>query len=1063
MSLTLLSTNDECLGGASTLRLAGALLKRGGATVLVRTFAQALLVQKSLADAGLSLGASVTTPDALVRDLWDLWGDGRRVVDDATRALLIGEVLKNEAEGTGPATGTVRLLSSLAKEGLPFMDEALEKNGEALSPAERGMAQLLGDYAQLLEEHGLVEGAACACELPAALSSAGASCPNLLLVGLDRMTRAERAFVTGVARGAEVTFVLRETNEYASESARALAGQLEEESGRLGVEVRRDWMRVDASEGDSRHCDELRGLGSELFRASGAHVPQAGAVRLLEPSGPLAEAELVAREAASLAGEGKGDLLVVVPSTRQAWHELAQKLVARGLAVRTTLSVPTLHTSAGGAFMAFASAVAQLQELASTWPEPVEGADGTYYRLGPMDWWPPKGLVDFLLHDISQVGAARAHSLDAKWRGDRLLSPEDVLQKLLNPRATSPVVAQATRELLKGRVGSAASKLLQSYPQRGVVDPSNPTDAVVSLEHEECVAVLAKVLGAAGTLKELGVTADPNVPGSVDLTTLVGQVELLLAGSSVTLRPVAQPAHPVAEVLLASRGQAAGLEPASFDAAIVCGLTSQEYAVPSVDNELRGMLEDLGIEARRDPLLDQRAEFHRICSLPRTDLLLERAMFTADAHETYPAVMLTEVLSCYADSLPKVPLAEEEACANLSARGVAPSEVGRDVVAPAGHISNVLRDLVAVPQAGQELRPGELPLLSASQLESYLECPLKWFSLRRLRLGDNDAGFGGAEMGTFAHRVLELTYTQLREEGCARLDARDTKAMAHAREVLESCFASHLEHQYIRSGSRGVYQALVAHTSSEESALEVLLRDLLSTLDYDAQRMLGYEPRAFEWSFGRGHEEEGATLPAPAEVTYAGVRVTGTVDRIDVNGHGQAIVVDYKHKSPAGFFAEYAAFGKATGQGKPADKDAGQDKPAGQPADAKDFVLPRRIQSLMYAQVVRRALPDLRVVGALYLCTRGIHELSGAVEQNQADNVFGGTLGPRRETQVVVSRGQSFGCADASGFEALLDATEEAIAAKVERLRAGHIEAEPLDAEACSFCPVNNCERRIQP
>ena len=61
-----------------------------------------------------------------------------------------------------------------------------------------------------------------------------------------------------------------------------------------------------------------------------------------------------------------------------------------------------------------------------------------------------------------------------------------------------------------------------------------------------------------------------------------------------------------------------------------------------------------------------------------------------------------------------------------------------------------------------------------------------------------------------------------------------------------------------------------------------------------------------------------------------------------------------------------------------------------------------------------------------------------------------------------VPRGEAFGRTDASGMEALLDASEEAIARAMERLLAGDIEANPLDAEACQFCPVLNCERRLR-
>ena len=176
---------------------------------------------------------------------------------------------------------------------------------------------------------------------------------------------------------------------------------------------------------------------------------------------------------------------------------------------------------------------------------------------------------------------------------------------------------------------------------------------------------------------------------------------------------------------------------------------------------------------------------------------------------------------------------------------------------------------------------------------------------------------------------------------------------------------------------------------------------------------------------------------------YAGVLLTGTVDRIDVDAHGQAVVIDYKHKSDAGFAREYDAFAAGVEPGS--------------------FSLPRRVQSLIYAQVVRRAFPDLTVRAALYLCTKGAHALAGAVDENLADVVFGERgLSSRRLPSVAVPRGESFGLAGARGMEALLDASEEAIAQRMGRLMEGDIEANPIDAEACQFCPVLNCERRLR-
>ena len=120
------------------------------------------------------------------------------------------------------------------------------------------------------------------------------------------------------------------------------------------------------------------------------------------------------------------------------------------------------------------------------------------------------------------------------------------------------------------------------------------------------------------------------------------------------------------------------------------------------------------------------------------------------------------------------------------------------------------------------------------------------------------------------------------------------------------------------------------------------------------------------------------------------------------------------------------------------------------------------MQSLIYGQVVRRAFPGLTVRAAVYLCTKGGHALAGAVDENLADNVFGGRApSAARLERVCVPRAEGFGRAGEGGMEALLDSCEEAVAAAISRMLAGDIEAAPVDADACLFCPVLNCERRL--
>ena len=1045
MSLTVLTTKDEQLAGQAFITMAREGAGRGGLLVLVPTFAEVLRVQKRLANEGVGLGVEVTTPNSWVRDRWDVWGDGRRVVDGSSRVLVMTEALRkaqqNSSVPLAQTSGTVKLLCSLAQRALPWKDAALKQYGELLAPAELSAMSVLNTYNDLLESQGLVEGATCACELCATLERAGVKLPHTVFLGFGDLGKDVRELLMGLAMRGEVTLVARMANTLSCEQTLQMVKQVEGEAKGLGIEV---LHALDDVVSSANRTSELDALTRGLFKKMDSKLEPTGAVRLLLPSGPLAEAELVAREVGALAQKGCRSVLVVVPDVRRAWRELVPKLVAHDMSVKAQLSLPPLKTETGRSFLGYVRTVAQLVELGKTWPAPRAGVDGECVQVGDMSWWPPQDLVDFLLCDVSHTSPAKARNLDVYWRSDRLLAPAGVLAQLQSARLTSDPVERATRELLRGRLGSAASKLLQPYVEKGMGVSSNVQGHRTSLAREEATAVLASFLSVASTLHELGITADPAASTSVSLLELVNKAELALGTARVVLRPQICVENERAHVVLVGRGGAAAFEPASFDAAVLCGLTSVDFAVPTGEGELEGMLCDLAIEPKADPLPAQRALFSKLCALPTQELLLERPLFGADAKETYPAVMLNELLSCYASELASSKLPEDHARANLAAAGVSPVQMDQETVAPAGRIDDELRRLVLVPQEGQAELPGGLPVLSASQLESYLECPLKWFSLRRLRLGDNDAGFGPLEMGTFAHRVLELTYAQLYEEGRAKLDVRDVDGMAHAHAVLDEQFRIHSEHQHMRAGNKGVYQALIAHSSQEKSALERLQRDLGSTLEYAAARFEGYEPRAFEWEFGRGRsKEEQGGLPSVPEATYAGVRVTGTVDRIDINGQGQAVIIDYKHKGPTGFFGEYAAFGTSG-------------------PDSDEFVLPRRIQALLYAQVVRRAFADVRVVGALYLGTRGSHELSGVVDEAQSDAIYGGTLGPRRAKQVVVGRQESFGQADACGMDALLDATEQAIAHKVERLREGHIEAEPIDAAACKYCPVANCERRMQ-
>ncbi|WP_041239463.1 PD-(D/E)XK nuclease family protein, partial [Gordonibacter pamelaeae] len=159
----------------------------------------------------------------------------------------------------------------------------------------------------------------------------------------------------------------------------------------------------------------------------------------------------------------------------------------------------------------------------------------------------------------------------------------------------------------------------------------------------------------------------------------------------------------------------------------------------------------------------------------------------------------------------------------------------------------------------------------------YLECPCKWFSLRRLRLSAPDAGFGPLEMGSFSHGVLKSFYEHFIEMGNAKVAPGN---LEEARALMRETFARHLAFQPELKRKANPLLPLTAFERAEAHGLE---RRLVSYLDREAALLPGFSPAFFELDFGTREP-----------FAYGGFELRGSVDRIDVNGRGQAVVIDYK-------------------------------------------------------------------------------------------------------------------------------------------------------------------------
>ncbi len=1077
------TSQEGCLSPAAIEALTGAAATRSAVYLAASSFEQGLQMQKELATRGLSLGVETCTLATLSQDLWRLWGDGTTCVDPVTRRILARRAMRSVPAGLlgkmQDNPGTIDVVAKLASRALPWLP--LDEEGDpqealcsaaGLSESEVAALRVAGAYRKLLHKAGYLESSEILERVPRALPEKVREGAALVVCDHVSLTRAQREFIVGMAAFAQVDVCAQVPEGPAGELARNSLAWLRADSKRAGVEVAVEeedtlgsTVEAVAPADVPARAPEIQGLLDALFDPRST-LASTGAVELLQPAGPVAEPELVARKAWDLAQAGAHRVTVAVADTQAAWQDLAPKLAARGLTVKARLRRDVSEIYAGRVFIAYLRQVAQLKELAESWPAKEACEEGELVRLGDMGWWPPQALIDFLMHDMARLKKGRAYDIDKAWRGNRLLTPAAVLDELMSPKKTSNACAKAMAELMLGRVGSCASKLMDAYRVKpGAPAADKPAD---ELCRQEATGVLQAAMMVAGALAQLGVTAAPLADNAIALSSLVEQVVDELEHISLVLTPSlpaaglgetdedGAAANGPCEVVICSLADAARLSRLGTDALIYCSQTATESPIGRSDDVLSRVLEATGVEPACDRLALSRSNFwHALCS-PRENLVLERCIFDADSAPTFPSVMLCEALAAYgvaASAKPlditAVPHAERDEALlaeNLLDPGQTATAQQVDNPSAAGAIDDAARPLILVPGAGQAKLPGSLPMLSASQIESYLECPYKWFSLRRLSLDNVDAGFTGTEMGTFVHRVLELAHARLLAEGLDRMANEDqvidldahpeirvpgsrvtADNVEDAKAIVAEEFDNHLRHQFLeRKRVSKMDQLLVPHAIYEEQDIDQARADLLSLMDYEAGVLVGYEPRWLEWGFGGPNEEP---------VTYAGVLLNGKIDRMDVDDQGRALIIDYKHKSPNGF-NQYDAF--------KGDFDAG--------------VLPRHVQSLIYAQVVRRTHPNIRLEGALFLSTKGNHALAGACAESQVERVLG-------TEDVTLSRRESMGIVGPGGgteeFWEYLDDVEAMVAEKIGELLAGKIDARPIDADACSYCPHLHCEKRM--
>lgn len=1023
-------------------RLEASLERWGSAQLIVPSPDAVLLVKRQLgAIQELSVGVNVSTFDEWMRDQWKLYGNSDRLLSTTLRKVFFQQVLDgmsaDELGSLNAGKGTVELLSKLAPEYLTELDQIMTSG--QLSAGQISACKVLERYKALLEEKSYVEGCQCLDYLLQSIPAQGAA---LIFSRVEDLSEARLKFVRKLSQKREVTFSL-----YVPEGPAGYAAEQQLELvGGPGCDC-----RVDAELAPAAKSQELNDLLARVFRATeGNEVTPSVAVTFLSPLGQLAEAESISRYISQCVESGSKSFVVYTSNPQKVWEALSQKLAAKGIAAHYKHSVRIQDSLAGRAFASLIDAYATLSERAEL--EKNIDYQASEHQMGDMSWWPPRTLTDYLISPISGISVERAWMLDKSWRGNRTLYATRVLETLSKAAMSSRLCAETIKSLELGRIGSAAQRIIEylateTSDEQAEVVPFEET----SLQNQESLKVMNKIVSSAQELHEAGLKLTPQ--------TLKSFIDL--CKNQAVMTPVSNGVKSDIQVLIAPVNQAHSFEPYMFDTVIFQGMDTLNFGVKASD----GALQEFVRHASKTPKVSEFARYQRDFYTALTTASTSVAFEKVEQKDVFNAVALSEVKACYPKDYAKktgLVRGEEEVLVNLLPQASDQERVAELPTIESGEIDPKLKNIVVLPRhltretLEQELhglievsREG-LPLLSASQIETYLECPYKWFTQRRIKISQVDTEFAPMQMGTFIHRVLELTHATLLAEalGCdvAEVDSAvepmllqdvdgsriTSDNLDHAKQVLDICFAQVWDEQF-NNINRASSNELIPHSIQERKQVENIRKELKNLLEFEASHFIGYQPRFFELRFGR---EENV-------VEYAGAQFTGSIDRVDVNAHGQALIIDYKHKGTNDLKAYSAKLSLDS--------------------ELSKEILPRHVQSAIYAQIMRKQLTKYKLepVAAIYLGTKEQKDkpsfaLAGMATEAATEHIW--NIRPenkklRDQAVMVVSQ-------NSAEFADYLDAWENLIAQKVQAMLSGDVRANPCDKDACRYCPVKLCDKR---
>lgn len=810
---------------------------------------EALLLLPSPADVARAMaelsadfptGLQITTLGAHLDGHWRAYGDGRRLITPVERALIMEESGNHVDPGclsdSVGTSGFRHLLSGLVQRAAESDQYERQRVPRLDTPGDRLLAYV-DAYRTALSSAGLIERGE-AHRLLATAAGRLALPPLVAVDGFTGLTRPQEQYLSAISRFCDVVIALTyDPGVPATESAEGLVARLT--AGAVAHMV--------AGKADNRTPAELMAIERGLGGPIATPVQSSGAVIISEAWGRGSEAARIVREVqhAFEAGFPPEAVVVVLREPNTHIRSLRPALAEAGIVADWDVQVPFERTGIGRCLL-------NLMMMCAGIADRVIWMDVMRSPYSPCSSRELDEL-DARIRRMGVTGADAARRLES-WvsgEGARFIRQARAAYRGLGDEASATAWH-----------GIASSMLGLAHPPAATLDLDGMLDAAAVRVLVEAVAGLASINRRASTHQALSAA---------------------LQGSLVSVGANGEPGR----IQVTSAERVRGRR---FECVIVGGLTAGEFPRVRRDDGFgaygaEAALVRAGIDvAQRDDIAAERLLFYQVVTRARQRLVLSRRSHDDEGQPLHSSVFIDEVLDLYAQDGAALESASGvlrrtlgpdtgllEDCAPRTDRRVARSEVRAACgLGGSDDVSASMGDAVGQVWLSAETRASlaAQDVFSVSDIETYLQCPYRWYIERVIRPSDLDESTDASTAGRLAHAVLASFYERLpAAHGVRRLTP----------ETLDAARPLYL--QIVDEVAAGVR----TDSAQEKAMMRRAVAGTWRVLTADARFLPGFEPRHCEWSFGMDD--------APEQLE--GYALRGRIDRIDVCGE-LLCITDYK-------------------------------------------------------------------------------------------------------------------------------------------------------------------------